>query len=108
MSSSDKFREINFMKNTIVNELSRLEDVKIFFQQILNEGINFHPDTDFLDYINLQSNQPTYSVADANLRNKLLEESFEICENEDADIYSIGLELFLSHTGLNKYIPFEN
>ncbi|MBK7425580.1 MAG: hypothetical protein IPI60_00335 [Saprospiraceae bacterium] len=55
------------------------------------EGLSFHPDENFTNYITLETEEPTYSVEEATLRNRLMSECFTVCE-KSTDIYSIMLE----------------
>lgn len=89
----------------MINEILTLDDVKQFAKELTSEGLSFHPDDDFHDYINLETKEPTYSEEEAGLRNKLMDKCFEICEQEDVDIYTLMMEEFLLETGLNKIIP---
>jgi hypothetical protein len=85
--------------------IETVEDVKIFAKQIINEGVSFHPDDDFNEYLNLKTNIPIYNLEEAEVRNNLMNECFEICNNSGVDIYEIMYELTLTETGLDKFIP---
>ncbi|UEG54905.1 hypothetical protein LLH06_07995 [Mucilaginibacter daejeonensis] len=85
--------------------IGTLEDVKIFVKQLVKEGLNYHPDDDFSQYINIQTDKPTYSPEQASLRNKLNIQCFNVCEVLGIDIYDVAQEVFLMKTGLDKYIP---
>lgn len=89
----------------MLTKISTLEDVKNFARQLLSEGLSFHPDDDFNDYVNLESNLPCYTEEEAELRNNLMNECFEVCEKEEVDIYSIMMEELLLESGLDKIIP---
>lgn len=41
------------------------KDVVAFAKQLIKEGVNFHPDDDFKNYINLETNERTYSTEEA-------------------------------------------
>lgn len=71
-------------------------DVEHFFKYLIErESLNLHPDEDFKNYINLDTHLPTYSPEEAEFRNKLMEACFEICDEEEADIYQIGFQFLL-------------
>jgi hypothetical protein len=89
----------------MVQKIETLKNVEEFAAALVAEGLSFHPDDDFKDYINLKTGEPYYSTEDAELRNKLMQQCFEICEKEGADIYNCMLEVFLQETGMDKYIP---
>lgn len=63
-----------------------IEDVKYFAKQLTAEGLSFHPDGDFNEYINFTNNKP-------------------VCEKEGLDIYEIMMEELLIESGLDKIIP---
>lgn len=89
------------MKNRIEN----LTDVRAFAEDLVGEGTSFHPDDDFANYVNVASGQPSYSKAEAVLRNKLMSQCVAICEKEGVNLYDTLLETYLIGTGLNKIIP---
>ena len=78
----------------MIQTIETIEDVKVFVRQLLNEGLNFHPDTPFQDYINAETRQQTYTAEEADVRNKLMDKCFDICETLDADIYELCIEIF--------------
>ena len=86
-------------------KIKNLKDVTAFAKQLIKEEVNFHPDEDFKNYINLETKKPTYSKKDADFRNELMRQCFEVCEKDGADIYDIMSEVALKETGLGKFIP---
>lgn len=80
----------------MIAEIKFINDVEAFFKHLLeNESLNFHPDEDFKNYIHLETKLPSYSIEEAELRNKLMQDCFNVCEREGTDIYEIGsLQLF--------------
>lgn len=89
----------------MIQGINTIDDVKAFFTQLLNESLNFHPDEDFANYINIDTSEPTYSVEGAQMRNQLMDKCFEVCDHYHADIYELAQELSLIYTGLDKFIP---
>lgn len=89
----------------MINKISTIDDVKKFARQLTAEGLSFHPDDDFNDYVNLQTNDPTYSAEDAEIRNNLMNDCFEVCDKEGVDVYTIMLEELLLESGLDEIIP---
>lgn len=89
----------------MIEKIQTLADVSAFAKQIIGEGVSFHPDDDFNDYINFETKDPCYSKAEAEKRNALMSKCSEICEKEGADIYDIMLEVTLVETGWDKFIP---
>lgn len=60
--------------------------VKSFASMLINEGINLHPDTDFGDYINLKTGEPSFTKEEAALRNKLMDQCRSVCSKNEIDI----------------------
>ena len=89
----------------MIAEILSIPDVELFMKQLVEEGTNAHPDDDFYDYVHMETGQPTYAPEEAEIRNRLMEQSFEVCESAGQDIYSVMQEIFLIETGLDKYIP---
>lgn len=89
----------------MIAEISTIADVEVFMKELVAEGTNAHPDDDFSTYINIETGVPAFSPEEAELRNKLMEQCFVVCETEGQDIYSVMQEIFLIETGLDKYIP---
>ncbi len=81
------------------------KDIVAFAKLLISEGTNFHPDIDFNDCNNLETQQPTYTKAEADLRNELMNQCFTVCEQNGIDIYDTMSEVTLKKTGLDKFIP---
>ena len=74
--------------------IQSLQDVRDFFQHLyVAESLNFHPDTPFTEYVD-GSGKDTYTPAQAEEREQLLNTCFTVCENHAADIYEIGNDIF--------------
>ena len=89
----------------MITKIITLEDVKDFAKQLNAEGVSFHPDDDFKDYINFSTNEPIYTIEEAEFRNNLMNYCFEVCETAGVDIYEIMFEELLIESGLDKIIP---
>jgi hypothetical protein len=89
----------------MLTKIETTEDVKAFVKELVAEGLNYHPDDDFTGYINISTEEASYTADEAALRNKLNNQCFEVCERERADIYDISMEIFLIETGMDKFIP---
>ncbi|GAA4465489.1 hypothetical protein GCM10023093_17770 [Nemorincola caseinilytica] len=79
----------------MIQEIKTVDDVKTFFNELHDEGLNFHPDDLFEQYIHRETNQPFYTDEQAIERNRLLAQAFEVCEREDVDIYELCIEIFM-------------
>lgn len=89
----------------MITSITSLDDVKLFARLLVKEGSNFHPDDDFVDYVNYKTGEPSYSAEEASLRNTLMEQCFTVCESAGGDVYSIMGDVFLVETGLSQFIP---
>jgi hypothetical protein len=89
----------------MIAEVKSMEDVAEFVSQLVDEGLNYHPDDDFENYVNMETGEASYTAAEALERNRLNRKCFEVCDAAGADIYNISMEIFLKKTGLDKYIP---
>ena len=56
----------------MITKIETTEDVKAFAKQLIEEGVSFHPDDDFNDYVFYKSSTPIYSEKEADARNKLI------------------------------------
>jgi hypothetical protein len=84
--------------------ITNISDVEQFANYLVNkEHVNLHPDDDFKSYICAETNEPAYSDAEAEKRNQLMEQCFDVCEREGVDIYEVmgkyvaekmGIEVF--------------
>jgi len=89
----------------MITDIVTTHDVIEFTRCLIEEGTNVHPDDDFFNYVNMETDLPTYNSDEATLRNQLMEQSFIVCEKAGIDIYDLMQEEFLKATGLDKYIP---
>ncbi len=89
----------------MIKKIENTKDVITFAEQIIKEGVSFHCDDDFNDYVNFVTKKQTYTTQQANFRNELMEQCFEVCERNGVDIYSVMNEVLVNETGLNKFMP---
>ncbi len=89
----------------MISQIKNPYDVEAFVVQLVSEGLNYHPDDDFENYINLKTDEPSYTPEEAQKRNELNQQCFEVCEKFNIDLYDLSQEVFLKETGLDKYIP---
>ncbi len=81
----------------MIQKIETVEDVTMFFNELLNEGIAFHPDNPFENYIQDETEQPFYSDEEIQVRNELLVQAFLVCEREDVDIYEHTIGIFMQY-----------
>ena len=89
----------------MIIKIETVDDVKAFAKQLIAEEVSFHPDDDFNNYVNFKKNISTYTREEADFRNGLMNQCFEVCEKDGFDIYAVMLEVSLIETGLDKFIP---
>ena len=84
------------------SHIRTVEDVKAFFHHLVDERkLNFHPDDNFADYISYEDKTPSFSEEEVSVYNRLMEESFDVCEKTDADVYEIGFDVLRPAIGLD-------
>jgi len=70
------------------------DDVLTFITHLISgEGLNFHPDTAFSDYVSTSDGSPAYSNEKRAIREELLTECFVVAGE---GVYVIGLEILKS------------
>ena len=80
-------------KYTRDSHITTFEEVKDFFLHIIFDlDINFHPDDDFKDYFDSTTGERSMDDEQAELYNRLMDEAFEACGDEDL-VYELGCDL---------------
>lgn len=74
--------------------MKTIDDIRDFFEELKQQGVNFHPDDNFNNYVNVETGQPSFSAAQAAELNDKLDQAFGVCEAEGVDIYELCLEVF--------------
>jgi hypothetical protein len=70
--------------------ITSVNDIRTFVEHLINvENLNFHIDTPFEDYINMETKQPTYNKEEAELRTDKLNECFEFGQMNGFDAHDI-------------------
>ena len=91
------------MTYTSDSHIMSVKDVKTFFHHIVSERkVNFHPDDMFEDYVSCEGGINTFTLGECAIYNRLMDESFAVCNNEGVDIYAIGLEGLQEALEINK------
>ena len=84
-------------KYTQDSHIATAEDVQAFFRHIVYDlDINFHPDDDFADYVDLKIGKRTMDDEAAALYNRLMDEAFDAV-GEDA-VYEMACNLLKKKT----------
>ena len=77
--------------------ITSVNNVKEFFHHLVNErNLNFHPDDIFEDYVSCDDGSNTFSQDECAVYNRLMNESFDVCEKNGVDIYAIGVDTMQS------------
>ena len=85
------------MRHIEYNHIDTTKDVRAFFNYLLHGcKVNFHPDESFENYIDVVTNKPSFTSEECELLNRLMNESFSVCEKECEDIYDVGTEVMAS------------
>lgn len=92
----------------MITNIETANEVKEFAKQLINEGVNIHPDVDFNDYVSIKTNTATYTKEEADLRNDLMNQCFEVCEKEGIDIYDTMHDVTLTETGMDQLIAIQS
>ena len=75
-------------------EIKTIEDVKRYFCYLVEElHLNFHPDTEFSEYVSSETVESTFSKGEICYHNSLMGTCFSVCEKAGVDIYEIGLQV---------------
>ena len=73
-----------------LDKIITVDEVVDFAHFLLEvDSVNFHPDTGFEDYINLEKHEPTYTPDEVKAYNALMEQCFDVCEEAKVDIYEV-------------------
>jgi hypothetical protein len=74
----------------MITEIKTLQDVVEFAKYLVEvESLNFHPDDDFKDYVKIETSTPTYTAEEAEIRNNLMNQAFDVCNKAGVEIYEI-------------------
>lgn len=75
------------------SHIKSVEDVKAFFHHLVDERkVIFHPDDDFADYVSYEEKTPSFTKEEVEVYNRLMEESYNVCDAAGVDIYEIGIQ----------------
>ncbi len=73
--------------------LTTLPEVEHFVMHVINDlDVNFHPDTNFGNYVNVLG-LPSFDEQTAIDLNATLAQAFAVCEASGTDIYEVSLPL---------------
>ena len=74
----------------MITQITNVEDVATFAQHLIHvEKLSVHPDDDFADYTTYETRLPFYTEKEAELRNQLMNQCFDVCEQNNIEIYEI-------------------
>ena len=71
-------------------KIETIQDVKDFSEYLkVVEDVAISPSDDFSEYVNYKTLEPTYTKVQAEVRNRLMSQAFEVCERDGVDIYEL-------------------
>jgi hypothetical protein len=80
-----------------LQHISTLKDVKQFILYLVNEvKVNRHPDDSFVEYVDFKTGLPTFTMEEATIGNRLMDECFDVCKENSADIYELTMNAMYS------------
>ena len=83
--------------------------MEAFFQHLVTErSLSFHPDDRFEDYVSCDDGSNIFSEKECAIYNRLMDECFEVCEKNGANIYAIGLAFMQKALAQQKNVPLTN
>lgn len=78
-------------------EINTVADVNNFFDWLVKDvGANLHPDDPFDLYVNSHTGERTFSDDDAAYYDSVMDKCFDVCDKNNVDIYTIGLNTLMS------------
>lgn len=81
------------MNYTSFAHIKTIDDVKRFFHHLTSERkLSFHPDDDFSDYVFFSNGKPAFTTDEVKVYNRLMDESFDVCEKAHVEIYDLGFK----------------
>lgn len=81
------------------SHINNVDDVRKSFHYIVNErNVNFNPDDMFEDYMSADGTN-AFTPEECEIYNRLVEETFKICDKENVDIYEIVLDILKKELG---------
>ena len=78
----------------MLHNITTMQDVVTFIEQIAGEIENFHPLDDFANYTYPDSHMRRYTDEEAETRNKQLDQCFDVCATHTDDFFTYLIELF--------------
>ena len=87
-----------------------LHAVSAFFDELLEQGFNFHPDNSGGEYVHCGEaggQVPSFSELGASEYDHLMLRAFDVCGRLGGDIYTLGLEAFARYDtpGVDWEVP---
>ncbi|OJV50491.1 MAG: hypothetical protein BGO31_14105 [Bacteroidetes bacterium 43-16] len=77
-----------------IEQITTVDQVREFLAHCIEVlGAGFHPDTDFYDYYNFKKDKEVFDPETAEKHNELMEQAFTVCDDNEIDIYQIGINL---------------
>ena len=72
--------------------MNNLTEVRNFIRECTEKlGLGFHPDTPFEDYINVETEQPTFTPEESAEWQRKMDLAMEWCKEHHQDIYELSV-----------------
>jgi hypothetical protein len=81
-----------------LQHIATIDDVRQFANYLVNElNVNIHPDDDFSDYCEVGNTSCCFDEAEVADGNRLMDECFDVCEAQGADVYELMGQYLIGH-----------
>ncbi len=82
------------MKKNMIQTISTENDLRLMLTEVISYlGWGFHPDNSMTDYVHRDTGEPSYTPAEAERLDALMDEAFGFCQQHGIDIYELSLEI---------------
>lgn len=75
-------------------EFKTRADVLAWFRELLDAGVNFHPEDSGVGLVDIETSEPTFSAAEAGLYDALMKQATIACEFAYKDVCALACEAF--------------
>ena len=78
----------------MIQTLKTENDLQALLTEVISYlGWAFHPDDSMTDYVYRDTGEPSYTPAEAQRLDYLMDEAFDFCELHGVDIYELSMEI---------------
>lgn len=81
------------IQNIVAIPVTTAGDVFTFFYRVCRDlGVNLHPDTPFGEYVDYETDKPSFNKAEIAALDAVLDTCFDVCRAASVDIYEISID----------------